>query len=294
MPLSRSQTPFLVATNVLTSWLEHLKIPHRLTSDSTVVVGEVSFRLFDSQAANKPEWSSHPIDVRALASSNPDISLRALHKITETAGFGTPNPMRSRIRAKRQQHAGLSALRLAEYAQAPDLSPRTLALYMPTIAATINGFCGSWHNNMNLRRACLSHEDLINAGVIWATNFHHRYRRSGDDLDTRRLLRHYIQQRLVHLLALQSNKTKHVTSTVSLDHQTSEAIDKEVMEKRDVDSVDSKQNHLEDLQERLSYMPAPEFQIRLQRAVEQNPELKWLATRYSKSLQRKLTNTIVE
>lgn len=295
MSLSRSQTPFLVATNVLTSWLGHLKIPHRLTSDSTIVIGDLAFRLFDSRKSSAPMWSNHAIDVRALASSNPDTSLAAFWSMTSAAGFGKPNPMRSRTRARRQQQAGLSALRLAEYAQAPDLSPEALATYMPTITATVNGFCASWANSLGLRRACLSHGDLVNAGVIWATNFHHRYRRPNDADGTRRLLRHYVQQRLVHLLSLQAAKTKHVSAFVALDSKATEALDHDALEALiDHNTPDDRFEHAETLKERLSYMPAPEFQIRLQRAVEKNPDLGWLATRYSKSLQRKLTNTIVE
>lgn len=296
MTLSRSQTPFLVATNVLTSWLDHLKIPCTMTSEETVRVGDLNFRLFDSKKREAPEWSDRVVDVRALASSNPTTSLAALHSMTAAAGFGAPNPMRCQGKPRRQQQAGLSALRLAEYAQAPDLRPEVLSVYLPTITATVGSFCSSWSNTMNLRRSCLSHSDLVNAGVVWATNFHHRYRRPDDADGTRRLLRHYIQQRLVHLLTLQASKTKHVTGFVTLDSRTMEAMDhgaiKALMEY--ADAGDDHHQRTADLQDRLKYMPTPEFQIRLQRAVEKNPELGWLATRYSKSLQRKLTNTIVE
>jgi hypothetical protein len=290
MSLSRSRTPFLVATNVLTSWLDSLKIPYRLTSDSTIAVGDLAFRLYDSQAKGMEFASQRLVDVREMASCSPRVSLGAFWSITEAAGYGKPDPMRSSHQANRRQQAGFSALRLAEYAQAPDLSKEILETYQPVILATVNSFYFSWNKSLRLRKASLSREDLLNAGIIWATNFHHRYRRSSIE-DNRRLLRHYIQQRINHYLALHADKTKAVTSIVSLDKGGIEQLEHEHF---DVPSESNRYEHTQDLAEKLSYMSPAEFQARLQGAIEKNPELGWLATRYNQSLQRRLTKTIVE
>jgi hypothetical protein len=290
MSLSRSQTPFLVATNVLTSWLDSLKIPYRLTTDSTIMIGDVAFRLYDSQGQPLGFSARNLVDVREIASCNPQVSLGAFWAITQVAGYGKPDPMRSSCQASRRQQAGFSALRLAEYAQAPDLSQEILKNYQPVILATVNSFFFNWGKSMGLRKASLTREDLLNAGIIWATNFHHRYRRASAE-DNRRLLRHYIQQRINHCLTLSASKTKAVTSMVSLDKDGIEQLEHEHFYTPEETGRDA---HTQDLAEQLAYMPPAEFRIRLQRAVEKNPELGWLATRYSQSLQRRLTKTIVE
>ena len=86
----------------------------------------------------------------------------------------------------------LTLMRHLEFRTAPDLSHADIEEYGYCVNIAANWFYR--HNRVRLDRMCVSVEDLKQYGMVWMTNFLHRYRRDTQKA-TASLLMNYLKQR---------------------------------------------------------------------------------------------------
>lgn len=270
--LSRSATPHLVANNVACSWLSAIGASPRQIDEKTFIVDDVTVHLYDSQNESPGQDGLH-IDARELASTALTISLPAWHRITQAIGRGAPTPVNRPVAVGRQKDILMRALRLAEFSQAPLLTPASEALYRSVIRSTTGAFYS--RNRQAMEAVGLERADLICAGLVWAANFHHRYRREASEQTTVKLLGRYVQQRCAQLARYGSfNRTSPIIYTDTLD-----VYDHAPPEGPSDDEVTTT------LLERASYMPKEELESRLSGALQQNPNLSRFAKRLRKQIE---------
>lgn len=273
--LSRSTTPLLVAANVACSWLTAVGIANRQVGESQFLVdGRLLVTLYDSSVEKRPDVGSGQLalDARELASTNTSISVPAWHRITETIGKGQPNPICRPAAKGRQQDILMRSLRLAEFHQAPALPKPAEEKYQDVIRSTTGAFYS--RNRQAMDAAGLERADLHCAGLVWAANFHHRYRRETEELKTVKFLGRYIQQRCAQLARYGAfNRTSPVIYTDTLD-----TYDHAEVEGPSTDDVTN------ELMDKLSYMPAEELRQRIADATRRHPNLATAGKRLAKRM----------
>lgn len=198
MEKSRSQTPHLIAANICCSWLGHAGVPTRRLRDEAFMANDVVVDF---------DWSR--VDSRRIAGPAIDAVKEEWAKLTGIVGV-PPIPFFDRTPTlPKRMSSGfdplLSCARLNEYRYAPPLSDEVVEFY----SSVIKSVTGSFYRR-NLTRHSQAWRRMQAAGVIladiqaiaaiWATNFHHRYRREGEDDKTRRLFGHYCKQRCLQLV----------------------------------------------------------------------------------------------
>lgn len=284
--LSRSNTPFLVAANVALSWFQAVGIPARQLSETKLLVdNRLEVSLFDSSGV-KPTDCGLAIDARELASSSTAMAIGAWHRITIALGKGQPNPVSRGTPAAVQWAASpvedgqeevqlmvgrktvktsdilMSSLRLSEYRQSPDLPKDVEAKYAEVIKSTTGAFYR--RNRLALEAQGLTRNDLSMAGLVWATNFHHRYRQETDERKTIKFLGNYIQQRLSQLA-----RYGHFYKSAPVHFH--------LVDDLDLRCADDGEPTIEDvndaLREKVSYLPREELARRVNKAVAEAPEL---------------------
>lgn len=273
--LSRSQTPHLVAANVACSWLTAQGIPNRQIGENRFLVdNRLVVQLFDSTVDKKPDDVAGQLnlDARELASTNTSISVPAWHRITRFLGKGEPNPIERPAMKGRQQDILMRSLRLAEFHQAPALPKEAETKYQDVIRSTTGTF---YRRNRDAMAAVgLERNDLLSAGLVWAANFHHRYRREDNEIMTIKFLGRYIQQRCSQLARYGAfNRTSPVIYTDTMD----------VYDYAEHDGP-TPEEITKDLEERVSFMPKDQLRSRLEMVSASNPELAAAAKRFAKKM----------
>lgn len=263
--LSRSKDPIFVAVNVATSWLSHVGIPNqRLARDRILSAGkQVVF--YDGAPSGEADIF---LNSREMASPDLDTSLAAFWQLTEAAGRGRPRPVRAAVERGAQDDSLSRALRLTEFQQAPPLKPEDMAFYDPVVRGTLS----KWYrrNRTSLEVAGITREDLLNAGILWATNFHHRYRRVDEPEVGLKFLGRYCQQRCAQLARYSGffhTKNQAAAPSAIIYTDSIESFDVGAEDEPTAEEITA------ELRDRLSYLRPAEARQKIEAAIALHPNL---------------------
>jgi hypothetical protein len=155
---------------VLDSWLTASGIEHTIQPTNP----EVKVRTKDKSAYL--EYSVSDLDLQSLLSTDPDLSLPEFHTLTQPAGYGKPIPVSRQHNFPKGNAKDffLTIIRHKEFRNAPDLDNDTIKKYHRIITNCAYAFKNRHYQI--LQDMGIEFKELYHWGLIWAHNFHHKYR----------------------------------------------------------------------------------------------------------------------
>lgn len=229
-PIEKKDTT-IKGVHVLKSYLHALAIPVAVVNSpvkklsvSIKTGGVVDVLVDPPDSYDHTRQRAVVLDSKDLISFDLERSLAALHKVTETAGYGRPLPFdrgeRSDEKISYNDNFEDVYLRHSLFRRVPDATPEQMEPYTATLKGCARKAFYKWQSSF--KSMGFGEEDLINIGRIYLMSFLHFYAISEDIAENKKLLAAFLKQRfgeaakIIFKKALNSTcLPQHVASDVS-------------------------------------------------------------------------------